>query len=222
MGGRGHGAKRRGRRRRHFLDDIFVERDLLVVVDGGRRRRRPRRGGRWRPGRGWSRPRRRSARDRSRCARGRWARNRRLSRWRRRSRGCRRRGHRRWGRRPRRIRRRRFRRRAARHRRSRHHHRAPASSGGDGGPCRWRRGRWACGGRPRPHGRASGRGNDRFRLWIRQDGLDMLDQLGAVERLRHVSVRAYGHGLCRIDGNGPAEEQHRNVLERRIRPNALA
>ena len=50
----------------------------------------------------------------------------------------------------------------------------------------------------------------------------MLDQFPAVERLRHVAVGTYRHGLGRIDRSGPTEKQHRNVLERCVRPHALA
>jgi len=50
----------------------------------------------------------------------------------------------------------------------------------------------------------------------------VLDQLGAVEGLRHVPVRPHCHCLRRIDRGGTTQEQHRNVLERGIRPDALA
>jgi hypothetical protein len=50
----------------------------------------------------------------------------------------------------------------------------------------------------------------------------VLNQLGAVEGFGHVPVRPHGHRFRRIDRGGTTQEQHRNVLQRGIRPDALA
>jgi len=50
----------------------------------------------------------------------------------------------------------------------------------------------------------------------------VLDQLGTVERLGHVTIRPHRHRLGRIDRGRPPQEQHRNILQSGIGPDALA